>query len=196
MVEQTAQRGTATEAGERLEQRAARSMAEFETGLERIARIARGVVDGRYGSDELRHLQRQLDRSVQELDGLAESSRYLTVHLWDPPPGAESGSGADVDDLRRVRVRMLWPVPRARDRLLVSEKRDAADVLDRVTVAQHTLRSSSLDREPGADSPVAENPWRLEDESSGVRAMVLATRAQLEALERLLRRSKGGVVVP
>ena len=172
--------------------------------MERIARIARSVVDGRYGPEELRHLQRQVDRSVQELDGLAESSRYVTVHLWDPPRGAESPGVADVDDLRRVRVRMLWPVPRARHRLLVTGTPHAGDVLDRVNAAQRKLRSQAT-RElhsqatgpvAGMDSPAQALPWQWDDESTGVRAMVQATRLQLEALEQLLRRPETVLPLP
>ncbi len=193
MAESVARQGAAIEPDERLEQRAARSLSDFGAGLERIERIARSVANGQYGQQELRHLQRQVDRSVQELDGLAESARYLTVHLWDPPPGARSNDSSSVEDRRRVQVRMLWPVPSARHRLMVAETGQATQVLHRVDSAQQVLRSTPRGPGAGTWSPDGASSWRLDEESPGVRAMVAAAWTQLEALERLLQRTEAAV---
>lgn len=196
MAHQALRAVTATEPDELLARRALSSLDEFGKGLARIARIARSVTTETYGPQELRHLQRQVDRSVQELDGLAESSRYRTVHLWDPPHG-DGNASADPDDVRRVRVRMLWPVPAPRHRLLVGGARQADEVLARVTAAQQVLALPGNPGPPAAGQGAGAGRtvgWQLEDEPAGVRAMVTATRLQFEALARLLRRPDAGAV--
>lgn len=142
-------------------ERAGRSLANFDAGLARIGRIADSVACGRHGLDDLRHLQRQIDRSVQELDVLAETSRHHTMHLWDRHvdagaftsrvavkvrPGQQLELGAtgriepdESQEKARAHVRMLWPVPSLRHRLGVQTPADACDVLDRVARARAGL---------------------------------------------------------
>lgn len=161
LVQRTAGLGALLVPEEELLERAARSLANFDAGLERIRRIAHAVADGGQQPDELRHLQRQIDRSVQELDALAEACRYDTMHIWDRrvddgqttaapagvgTPGKQPGTGATVwieteesDELARAHVRMMWPVPSPRHRLTVQTSADVRDVLTRVARARARL---------------------------------------------------------
>ena len=101
----------------------------------------------------------------------------------------------------RAHVRMLWPVPSPGHRLGVQSSADTCDVLDRVARARARLVSDPQPDDTSTRTPAfaaeiethrvhgpSHTPWRLDDESLGVRAMVAATMAQIGALATLLAR--------